>query len=65
MLKPHDVLAMIQEYEVKVVELRFTDINGKEHHVSFPAKCIDEDIFCFVSSECIREFAQLLQQYFL
>ena len=49
MLKPHDVLAMIQEYEVKVVDLRFTDINGKEHHVSFPAKCIDEDIFedCF------------------
>lgn len=45
MLKPHDVLAMIQEYEVKVVDLRFTDINGKEHHVSFPAKCIDEDIF--------------------
>ena len=29
-----DVLKKIQDHEVKFVDLRFTDTNGKEHHVT-------------------------------
>lgn len=38
-------LKMIQDHEVKWVDLRFTDSRGKEMHVSQPAKEIDEDFF--------------------
>ena len=38
-------LKMIQDNEVKWVDLRFTDSRGKEMHVSLPAKEIDEDFF--------------------
>ena len=32
-----DVLKMIQDNEVKFVDLRFTDTKGKEQHVTIPA----------------------------
>ena len=31
-----NVLALIQENEVKFVDLRFTDTKGKEQHISIP-----------------------------
>lgn len=40
-----DVLNMIEENDVKFVDLRFTDTKGKEQHVSLPASQINEDIF--------------------
>ncbi|MDO8845741.1 MAG: glutamate--ammonia ligase [Methylicorpusculum sp.] len=40
-----NVLKMIQENEVKFVDFRFCDTRGKEQHVTFPAKDIDEDLF--------------------
>jgi glutamine synthetase len=40
-----NVLKMLQEKEVKFVDLRFTDTRGKEQHVSLPAGLIDEDFF--------------------
>jgi len=40
-----DVLNMIEENDVKFVDLRFTDTKGKEQHVSLPASQIDEDMF--------------------
>lgn len=40
-----DVLKMIQDHEVKFVDLRFTDTNGKEHHVTVPAHTFDADKF--------------------
>lgn len=40
-----DVLKMIQDHEVKFVDLRFTDTNGKEHHVTVPAHTFDTDKF--------------------
>nr|WP_086938370.1 glutamate--ammonia ligase [Thaumasiovibrio occultus] len=40
-----NVLAMIQENEVKFVDLRFTDTKGKEQHISIPAHQIDADFF--------------------
>jgi glutamine synthetase len=40
-----DVLKMMQDNDVKYVDLRFTDTMGKEQHVSLPAHTIDEDFF--------------------
>ena len=40
-----NVFAMMQENEVKFVDLRFTDTKGKEQHISIPASQIDEDFF--------------------
>lgn len=37
-----DVLNMIKEKDVKFVDFRFTDTQGKEQHVSVPATTIDE-----------------------
>ena len=38
-----DVLKMIQDNEVKFVDLRFTDTRGQEQHVTLPAHAIDSD----------------------
>lgn len=40
-----DVVKMIKENEVKFVDLRFTDMRGKEQHVSVPISHFDEDKF--------------------
>ncbi len=40
-----DVLKMIEENEVKFIDLRFTDTRGKEMHVSVPASGFDIDKF--------------------
>ncbi|MGL4544398.1 MAG: glutamate--ammonia ligase [Plesiomonas sp.] len=39
------VLALLQEHEVKFVDLRFTDTKGKEQHVSIPAHQVNADFF--------------------
>ena len=39
-----DVLKMIKDRDVKFVDFRFTDTQGKEQHVSYPAHTIDEDV---------------------
>lgn len=36
---------LIQENEVEFVDLRFTDLRGKEHHVSLPESKVDESLF--------------------
>ena len=40
-----NVFALIQENEVKFVDLRFTDTKGKEQHISIPSHQIDSDFF--------------------
>ena len=40
-----DVMEMVQENEVKFVDLRFTDTRGKEQHVTVPVSHFDEDKF--------------------
>ena len=35
----------IKEYDAKLVDLRFTDIKGKEQHITIPVSAVDED-FC-------------------
>ncbi|CDL78972.1 glutamate--ammonia ligase [Xenorhabdus cabanillasii] len=39
------VLSMIEEHQVKFIDLRFTDTKGKEQHITIPAHQIDEDFF--------------------
>ena len=38
-------LKLIEENDVKWVDLRFTDTRGKEQHVTFPADKVDADFF--------------------
>src|SRR6478752_1371081 len=40
-----NVFKMIKDNEVEFVDLRFADMLGKQHHVSFPAHAVDESIF--------------------
>jgi len=42
---PSNVMKIIEEKEVKFVDLRFTDTRGKEQHVTLPASVIDDDFF--------------------
>ncbi len=39
------VLTMLNEHEVKFVDLRFTDTKGKEQHVTIPAHQVSADFF--------------------
>jgi glutamine synthetase len=39
------VMQLIEENEVKFIDLRFTDTKGKEQHVSIPAHQLNEDFF--------------------
>ena len=38
-------LSLINNNDVRWVDLRFTDTKGKEQHVSIPASVVDEDFF--------------------
>jgi glutamine synthetase len=40
-----NVLKLIKDNEVEFVDLRFADMLGKQHHVTFPAKAIDASTF--------------------
>lgn len=39
------VLNLMDEHEVQFVDLRFTDMRGKEHHISIPGHSVDESFF--------------------
>ena len=44
-MTPAEVLALINEKEIKFVDFRFTDTRGKEQHVTVPSHVINEDLF--------------------
>src|SRR5579871_6076208 len=44
-MTPADVLSLIKEKNAKFADLRFTDTNGKEHHISIPTRLVDEGFF--------------------
>ena len=44
-MSAEDVLSMMQDREVKFVDLRFTDTIGKEQHLSIPVGMVDVDFF--------------------
>ncbi|MFA7437418.1 type I glutamate--ammonia ligase [Castellaniella sp.] len=43
MSTPEHVIHLIAEHEVRFVDLRFTDMLGREHHLTIPASQMDED----------------------
>ena len=40
-----NVMKLIQDNEVRFVDLRFTDTRGKEQHVGLPISAFEEDHF--------------------
>jgi len=40
-----NVLKIIEENNVEFIDLRFADMLGKQHHVTFPAHLVDESFF--------------------
>src|SRR5436305_8247374 len=45
MATPKDVMEFVKKHEVKVLDLRFTDLPGLWHHVSFPIEQFSEASF--------------------
>jgi glutamine synthetase len=44
-MTPKDVLALIKEHDIKMVDVRFTDMPGTWQHFSLPANMLSEDDF--------------------
>lgn len=44
-MSPEEILALIEEKDIKFVDYRFSDTKGKEQHVTVPAHTVDEDLF--------------------
>ncbi|MBO9661396.1 type I glutamate--ammonia ligase [Dokdonella sp.] len=44
-MSAQNVLKLIKENDVEFVDLRFADMLGKQHHVSYPAHSVDESLF--------------------
>lgn len=44
-MNAQDVIKLIHESEARFVDYRFTDILGKEHHVTVPVSAFDEEVF--------------------
>jgi len=40
-----NVLKLIKDHEIEFVDLRFADMRGLQHHVTFPAKLVDASFF--------------------
>ena len=40
-----NVLKLIKDHEVEFIDLRFADLRGLQHHVSFPADQVDASLF--------------------
>lgn len=44
-MSAQNVLKMIKDNEIEFVDLRFADMLGKQHHLTFPAHSVDESLF--------------------
>ena len=42
---PKELLKKIKNEDIKMVDLRFTDMPGSTHHISIPIKYLTEDLF--------------------
>ena len=42
---PAELLKEIKDLEIKMVDMRFTDMPGTTHHITIPIKFLDEEIF--------------------
>ena len=44
-MSAQNVLQLIKDNDVEFIDLRFADLVGRQHHLSFPAHSIDESLF--------------------
>ena len=44
-LTPKDIMSEIKGMDIKMVDLRFTDMPGTTQHFTIPIKFLDEDVF--------------------
>ncbi|HEY0178262.1 MAG TPA: type I glutamate--ammonia ligase, partial [Dokdonella sp.] len=44
-MSAQNALKLIKESEIEFIDLRFADMLGKQHHVTFPAHSVDESLF--------------------
>ena len=42
---PKDLISEIKDMDIKMIDLRFTDVPGTTHHISIPIKYLKEDLF--------------------
>jgi len=42
---PKELLSEIKDLDIKIVDLRFTDMLGTTHHISIPIRFLDENLF--------------------
>jgi glutamine synthetase len=59
---PSEVLAFIEDTDVKFLDLRFTDLPGVQQHFNIPASTVDEDFFAvgqLFDGSSIRGFASI------
>ena len=42
---PTEIKKLLEEHRIQFVDLRFTDLRGKEHHVTIPTNKADDHFF--------------------
>ena len=42
---PKDIMSEIKDMDIKMVDMRFTDMPGTTQHFTIPIKFLDEDVF--------------------
>ena len=42
---PSELIKQIKDLDIKMADMRFTDIPGTAHHITVPIKFLDEEIF--------------------
>ena len=42
---PKELIKKVKNDNIKMVDLRFTDLPGSTHHISIPVKYLTEDLF--------------------
>ncbi|CAG7845441.1 Glutamine synthetase [Pseudoclavibacter triregionum] len=60
--EPSEVLAYIEEHDVKFLDIRFTDLPGVQQHFNIPAAMVDEEFFSvgqLFDGSSIRGFATI------
>ena len=42
---PKELISKIKDLDIKIIDLRFTDMPGTTHHISIPIRFLKEDLF--------------------
>ena len=42
-MKPEEITQLIDDKDIRFIDLRFTDMLGKEQHISLPVSIYDEE----------------------